>query len=405
MSSRTLHWSSNPLTTNGGKLIAATVAISACFFTICIVVQKHDVVAADDFGSVASKASNRPIVLPQVVVPAEQSLANHFDAAGKMRRVSAGQLELSLTLHLMRLHGKDFEIPLAGTTPNRSVIEILCDEELGERAFGSSPIMVTDWGVRYEEADSFGRKRSAWRSAEGHRDQALAVMAEMGVPLSQPIVTKIGGQFTVRDVLRDSLAQFHLDQKEIAWTAFAYCLYLPPETEWTNRHGEHYSLEDVANAVLSRPLANESCSGMHIVAALRAMSIVASNTNIVTADTERRINARLDDYLSLAIKTQTADGSWNREWWDNELAHTNRLYRTNAADDELRIIATSHLLEWLHSTPEGVPAMTKLRASHWLLLRVQGASDEEMIDQYCGYSHACAVLRDMNSSDESPAGM
>src|SRR5207302_3298465 len=99
-------------------------------------------------------------------------------------------------------------------------------------------------------------------SMELHRDQTLAAFAELGLPLSFTLQGD-GGTGTLRDVLDDSLANFHLGQKELAWTALAYALYLPPVKSWINRYGERFGFDQLVSEMLDRPLDAESCGGTH----------------------------------------------------------------------------------------------------------------------------------------------
>lgn len=349
-----------------------------------------------DFRTVSAKARNYPLVIPQASrLTVETVRAMPEFISGRMQPSDVSTIDLSLALHLMRLHGPNFQIAVTNKGTPFTVLSVLCDDRIGSHFFGAAPMTVTDWGVRYSGPDSYGQPRKGWRSVESHRDHLLAVMAETGVPLSQEIRTS-RGEFTLRDVLSDSLAQFHLSQRELAWTAYAYTFYLPPQRTWINRYGEQFSFDDVATELLNRPLASESCSGMHLVSALLAVSCIASEgIDIISSETQVRIDDRLAEWLSLAIANQHYNGSWNPEWWDNNLSARHSLSRSDATADELCLIATSHITEWLFALPNRfrVPEDTMIKATHWLLSRIRSASEEEMIDQYCGYSHACTILQ------------
>lgn len=95
---------------------------------------------------------------------------------------------------------------------------------------------------------------------EKHRDQLLASVAEVGLPLSLPV--QIDGEtFALRELLRDSIANFHLQQEEIPWTAIAYTLYLPPQRAWVNKLGERTTFDELAEAVIAVPPHKSSCGG------------------------------------------------------------------------------------------------------------------------------------------------
>jgi hypothetical protein len=150
---------------------------------------------------------------------------------------------------------------------------ILTHQAHAEKFFGESLLFQTRNGVRYRLPSSGS---PANEEGESHRDLFLATFAELGLPLSTPLNIATGS-FTLRDLLRDSVANFDLQQQEIVWTAVAYCLYLPPQNRWQNRDEMWFTFDDLANELLHRPLREGTCGGAHLLFAMTFLARVDSS--------------------------------------------------------------------------------------------------------------------------------
>ena len=283
----------------------------------------------------------------------------------QLRPIDKEQLDLSAVLHIIRIWGASYEVRIPSDELPHSLLDVLTDERLGQLAFGSSPMIITDFGVRYPGVEPFGRIRNAHSAGESHRDQFLSTMAELGVPLSQVISMNAGGH-VVREVLSDSLAQFHLEQEELAWTAYAYALYLPPQSRWQNRYAEDFSFDDVAEELLARPLGKASCCGTHIVFALTAIFHADSAFPILKPSVRQRIEERLREWLEIIVVTQLPDGGWLAAWWQPSVVPNQSTARLAAVPAHGDLLATSHLMEWLYMFP------TLLKCRHARPTRLPG---------------------------------
>ena len=149
----------------------------------------------------------------------------------------------SYLLHLLRVHGKSGRVEGGEPSSGEAILKLFTDERAGASYFGQSPLVRTASGVRFPTQE---KPPIDDRSLEQHRDQTLAAFGELGLPLSHPL--NLGDRpASLRDVLRDSIANFHPRQEEIAWTAMAYALYLPPIRAWVNRYGERFTFDDLAD--------------------------------------------------------------------------------------------------------------------------------------------------------------
>jgi hypothetical protein len=226
-----------------------------------------------------------------------------------------------------------------------------------------------------------------------HRDQLLAALADAGVPLSAPIDSaKLN--HTVKDLLRTSLNEFHLNQKEISWTAAAYASYLPPQRIWQNRYREEFTFDQLADALIARSLASESCRGMHLVIASTHLLLVDREISILNSDTRNRLESHLAKRVRDAVESQLPDGSWPM-WWSSEGFHgRNGAGFTPRPTLTLRVSLTAHILEWFHYLPESLkpPESTAKAGLLWLWAQLQQIPTAQISTDFCPFTHAVRAL-------------
>src|SRR5262249_33876457 len=127
-------------------------------------------------------------------------------------------------------------------------------------AFGESAFFPTRTGIRYRSL----AMSAQLTGLENHRDVCLATFAELDLPLTTEFKYD-GSAYSLRDLLRDSLANFHLQQEELAWTAIAYTAYLGPKQSWKNRFGEHFTWSDLAESLIKTKVQRTACCGTHLL--------------------------------------------------------------------------------------------------------------------------------------------
>jgi hypothetical protein len=305
------------------------------------------------------------------------------------RRVEATS---SYCLHVLRVHGPDASFPGKELDSGAAILHVLTDDTVGQRVFGRPALVRTPHGVRFPTGQ--GRALATDRSVESHRDHTLAAFAELGLPLTYPV--RVGDEsLSLADALRDSIANFHLQQQELAWTALAYALYLPPAKEWTNRFGETFSFDSLVNALLDSPLEGASCGGTHLLYTLTILLRADQGTPILTMAVRRRLTDRLALAVHVAQRTQMPEGWWAPAWNSDLLPGGHPREWTPAASEESRLLMTGHLAEWLLYLPgELQPSPGTLRrAGQWLLTRLEGETPAGKTRQFCPCAHAACALR------------
>jgi hypothetical protein len=199
--------------------------------------------------------------------------------------------------------------------------------------------------------------------------------------------------FLVRDLLRDSVANFDLKQSELAWTAIAYAIYLPPNLSWTNRFGETFLFDDIAAALIATPLNRASCGGLHLLVALATIAQIDESNNCLSASVRESLMATLIRYSTLAARVQKNDGSWGTSWHHSE----DRIPVVTTAlpyDRDSHSVTTSHMLEFLLVLPTVLqpPDDVYRKAAQWLAIDFAGVPAIHDQSRYCPYVHAvCAI--------------
>ena len=227
-----------------------------------------------------------------------------------------------------------------------------------------------------------------------HRDQLLSALADFGVALTCKLEcgsatsADAARTRTVRDLLRTSIDEFHLHQAEMSWTVMAYVLYLPPQLYWRNRYGEQFDFDDIAEALITKPLKSESCGGTHLMCAATTMLRIDADERLL----QPAVRERLRDYVALRVqeaeKSQLPDGSWPLMW--SRDSGEGPVPTTAMASIRQRLMITGHLLEWFDLLPAEIqpPDSTVRSALLWIVPTLQSLTPEELAADICPCTHA-----------------
>lgn len=303
-----------------------------------------------------------------------------------LRSPQPGPRNLPYCCHLLRLYGWG-SMPGPHFTSGREVLAVLTDLESSKRYFSEPAFFQTRSGIRYRTLEV-----ASANGAENHRDICLATFAEAGLTLSTEFTT-LKETFHLRDLLRDSVQNFHLQQKELPWTAIAYALYPSVGPRWTNRFGESFGWDDLTEALLAAPLERGSCGGTHLLYALTIIRRVDETDRLLSAPVRTKLDERLKALIASACARQAADGHWSTDWWadvGNKPADRNRQAKESPVT---RLLITGHLAECLTLMPPDFQPSTVVyrRAAHWLYrFLVADRIDGEF---FCPRTHAVCALR------------
>ena len=243
-----------------------------------------------------------------------------------------------------------------------------------------------------------------WGKTEGasvHHDHWLASLTEAGVSLNEPVFT--AGQRrpeTIADVLEQSLADFHVDEIEVEWSALAFGLWLPPHKEWYTRTGRHVSFDLLAERLMRGDMRFGVCCGTHRVYSLAALIRLDDDFQILSPSRRAEVLDHLRLVRDRIAACQFPDGHWPSNWW----AGADALAYPMNEDLPLKVIATGHHLEWLAIMPAEFhpPREQILKAADWLIAATVSQSPEEILERYTFFSHvgnALALWRKTHPSE------
>jgi len=272
----------------------------------------------------------------------------------------------------------------------QEVVGALTDQKLSETFFGEPIFDQTRSGVRYRDLDT-----QKMHSGENHRDICLATFAELGLPLTTPM-TAPDGAFSLRELLRDSVENFDIKQEELPWAAVAYALYLRPQRGWTNRYGESFTFDDLANALMRVPLRRASCGGTHLLYALTVVWRVDSSTACLSESVREALADSLRQRVQAAVESLHKTGYWTLDWHATAEKESEATRVPPEDTPGSRLLATGHLLEWLELLPVELQPSADVyrRAARWLCAMVGEGFRVADPDRFCPPVHAvCAVRR------------
>lgn len=304
---------------------------------------------------------------------------------------SESVLSPSTCIHLVKCFGGGVKLSIAGQ--EHDALSVLLDQDLSLRYFGHYSVVKTRTGARFPTMSQTGY---GTLGDESHRDQCLASLAEFGIPLSTPL--RVDGQeFTLLNVLEDSVANFHIEQSELEWSVVAYAMYMPSPTGWANRFGESFTFDQCAREMMNRPIESASCGGTHRFMSLTFLLRIDSQTRIFCEEVREEVSDFLQRALACAGQNQGADGAWEIGW-NRTLFSTTAEADSNGGDQKFgepgRLIMTGHIAEWLLYLPDSFdvdPGIFR-RSGQWLSVRLNDVSEEELWKGICPYTHAfCAV--------------
>lgn len=284
-------------------------------------------------------------------------------------------------------------IPVSDLQSGENIVRALTDTDYGRASFGQSLLVKTRYGVRYKLLTE-NRPRS--QQGESHRDLFLASFAQVGVPLSASLHVN-GETFALHDVLADSFATFDLDARELAWTAIAYAIYLPPIRDWCNRDGHSFSFDDLADRLMRTSLSESSCGGTHILMALTAILRRDEDANILSPRARDEVRGFLQKLVKTAEDAQAADGSWTLGWHSKSAIQPALL-----KSPMYKMTVTGHLLEWLTFLPKECQPNPSVyaNASLWLarVLTVRATPATEL----CSWIHSINALHHLTRNSGPP---
>lgn len=289
--------------------------------------------------------------------------------------------------HALRLWGPAADFGDPQFVSGEEMRRLLLDHRRFAEVYGEGEpsLLIDKWpGVSFRTQE--GNATSA------HTDHTIASLAELGTPLSFPVISP-AGETTYRALVEQSLRDFSLNQVEYEWSAKTYALFLPPTTTFRTTEGQEVSFDSLAGRAMREALPRGCCLANHRLYTLIVLLRIDQQIPILTPATRTQIETFLTDATRRLVAYQHPDGFWNDEW---PLAVPSFREPTQREGDRLedRVVATGHTLEWWAMAPEKFhpPRAVVVSAAQWLVRLVDGMSAEQIDKNYVFLTHVGKAL-------------
>lgn len=357
-----------------------------------------------------SAAADKPLCVvpnvPEISLPIDQLAVDRLSRRLWPDEESA----FGHVVHALRSFESNCAPAEGGTPINQLRLFLLDSERFHERYPDGTLLVTTQHGLRFLTARG--------RATQAHKDQCLSVLAELGVPLSFQLSTP-RGPMALRHVLNDAIANFVL-AGELEWTALALALYLPPQRSWNNKFGSEFTFDDVVLELLKSQYEFASCTGTHGLYTLAILLRVNRRVPILNPQRADQLHCYLQMVTDAVQKSQLDSGAFHPMWYaamvtsteylkflgeiapqehETEMLTAVRQWRseldTGEPITEQLVLSTAHHLEWQFVLPKAMqcPNDAVSQASQFLIDSLTDASNEELRQGFCAYSHAVRVLR------------
>jgi len=295
------------------------------------------------------------------------------------------EIGLSCVVHFLKVYS---ERPEKYMEEIRHLMSVIQKEEMAKKVLGDTLFRPSRFGI----AITTGRTA---RTQETHRDQGIAELGLIGIPATFEIETN-GRTYPFREAIKECVTNFYLQKRELAWSAVALTLYLPPQSEWVNRYGERCNFDQLTDELMRRRFEDNSCAGAHLLESLTLIYKISLNEQILSQEKQQELGKRLHVIFNTLLQTQHEAGYWRLDWFasipDYGQPFQDAHRWTPPDDPEGRLLATCHVVEWMLDLPDefAVPDKTFVKAGRWMIdhLKAKGLA----FYPPCPYTHVVRVL-------------
>ncbi|MFN8710451.1 MAG: hypothetical protein ACK526_01700 [Planctomyces sp.] len=293
--------------------------------------------------------------------------------------------------HALRIWGSSMTFQSPGLMSGKQMTEFLTDSAKYMESWSDRSTPILD-----SVSDGVTVRWGGDRSASVHHDHLLACLTEAGVPLDTPVFT-MTRRMEFRDVLKQALRDFHVDEMETEWSIMAFGFWLAPQgiASWHNGEGREISFDLLAKRLMRNIRKHGVCLGTHRVYSLMVLLRLNETYggHLIQEETKKEITEYLEEVRDLISVAQAADGSWPPNWTDGAEAEAKKSSKEKPSQ---RVIATGHHLEWLAIAPLSLhPDRAQIRrAADWAIKNTIDTPQSVIDENYTFYSHVgnCLAL-------------
>lgn len=171
---------------------------------------------------------------------------------------------------------------------------------------------------------------------EGHPNQFLAILTMSNLPLDFKL--KAGNEtITIADIVNNSKMEMN-DQEEITWSLWALSHYLSPDSQWTNKYGEDWSVERMVRIQTRESVDDAACGGTHGLFAMSYARNVYQKTGRPLRGVWLEADQKIRRYVESARSLQNSDGTFSDDFFRG---------RSSSSDFTTTCASSGHTLEFL----------------------------------------------------------
>lgn len=302
----------------------------------------------------------------------------------KLRPQLAGEKpKINYVDHALRFWGAGAEFGDEKCLSGSQMREILTDHRVFSTVWkeGKPLLIASDKGVAVRVQEGL--------ETSSHVDHTMATLAEVGTPLDYPIITA-DGNAAYRDLLKQALLSFRLNQQEYEWTTLALALYAPTTETWVTREGQEVSFDRLADRIIREPLNKGVCFGNHRLYTLAILLRVDEQQQLFSPQARQRVIDHLQQITTRLVQHQSEEG-----WWDSNWPDGSPITGKQHMDDKARrLLATGHALEWWAMAPSELhpPRENLARAGQWLVREVEQMDAKRVQKDYTFLTHVGRAL-------------
>ncbi len=274
--------------------------------------------------------SNRLEVLP-VKARYQDQLANTVQAAidsSRRRTLSTDVHTPWQIMHALLGLREDFKMNKKGRKVDG--LEWISN---GPKFEGEDWFLESEWGGKahpYSKPYAF----------EGHANQSLAILSMLGLPVTHELKTGTK-TITIADMINHAKMEIN-DKEEVSWSLWSLSRYLPPDATWTNKKGEVWSIDRMAQLqltrLLSKPMMKHPCGGTHAMFALAHARNIRLQNGLPMRGIWLQVDQQIQKCITLARYQQQPNGQFSTKFFDA---------KATEADFDKRIASSGHVLEFL----------------------------------------------------------
>ena len=174
---------------------------------------------------------------------------------------------------------------------------------------------------------------------EGHPTQFMAYLTMCRLPTTHEFKTSTGEIVTVQDIINNAKMDVtRATDVEMTWTLWALAHYLDPSTQWVNKKGEHWSMEELVRLELRNTIYDGPCGGTHSLFATAYARNAYLQTKQPLRGTWLEADQKIQRFIAEARALQNPDGSFSTHFFKG---------RGSSNDFNTRITSSGHMIEWL----------------------------------------------------------